>query len=193
MKFAQWFNEVEQQPNQEAPLPDARQFSYIACVLDIRSQENLEGVAKKWFIENYGGIPPNWSWRAHHMTVLFRKSGLVAEDMETYRKFFGQDIKLIVAGIAAGDTSGNPKSPEIMAVVVRPQVPFPMMNAVPHITVAHSRAVGPDASNALLTHNNLIRHIDTTELNSVFAAVNKDQRSIWPEKSFDLAIPVKVN
>lgn len=179
MKFSQWFNEME------AAMPDARQFSYIACVLDLISQNHLEAVARKWMLENVGhDIPPDWSIRAHHMTVLFRQGGLLITDMETYRTFFGQDVHLNINGIASDDNC--------VAVTVKPSVNFPMQNSIPHITVAHSRAVSPNYSNTLLMDKNKFHHTDSSSLNSVFAAVKKDQKSIWPEKAFPLAIPVKV-
>lgn len=179
MKFAQWFFETD------SPLPDARQFSYIACVLDLLSQQHLEAATKKWFFEKLGhGMPPDWTWRAHHMTVLYRKGGPLTQDLETYRQFFGQDVKLIVTGIAADDNC--------VAVKVRPNQNIPLQNANPHVTVAHSRSVGPEYSNTLLMNNRDVQQFEITELNSVFAAVKKDQKSIWPEKAFPLAIPVKV-
>lgn len=182
MNFAQWFAEEEQIA---PPTPDARQFSYIGCVLDLMSQNHLEGVAKKWAIEKLGhGIPPDWTWRAHHMTVLFRQGGLTMQDMETYRALFGQDVKLHVNAIAADDNC--------IAVTVRPEPSFPLQNSIPHITVAHSKAVSPVYSNTLLMDRNNIHPVDAVELNSVFAAVKKDQRSIWPEKAFPLAINAKI-
>jgi len=180
MNFAQWF-EMEQ-----TPLPDARQFSYIGCVLDLMSQEHLEGFAKKWSFEKLGhSIPPDWTYRAHHMTVLFRQGGLVMQDLETYRDLFGQDIQLAVTAIAADDNC--------LAVVVKPNKSFPMQNSQPHITVAHSKSVSPVYSNNLLMDRNKIHQVNPVSLNSVFAAVKKDQKSIWPEKSFPLAMPSKIS
>ncbi len=181
MNFALWFTEIEQQ----AAMPDPRQFSYIACVLDLMSQNHLEAAARKWMLENVGhDIPPDWSLRAHHMTVLFRQGGLMAQDMETYRNFFGQDVHLNITGIASDDNC--------VAVTVKPNANFPLQNAIPHITVAHSKQVSPVYSNNLLMDRNKFHHMDTGSLNSVFAAVKRDQKSIWPEKSFPLAVPVKV-
>lgn len=178
MKFAQWFAEMDQQ------LPDAMQFSYIACVLDLMSQDNLEAFAKKWSFEKLGhGIASDWTYRAHHMTVLFRQGGILIEDLESYKQFFGEDVKLAVTGIAADDNC--------IAVTVKPKSSFPM-KSTPHITVAHSRAVSPVYSNTLLMDCNKIYAVDSIELNSVFAAVKKHQKSIWPEKSFPLALPTKI-
>lgn len=180
MKFAQWFTEEEGQP-----LPDARQFSYIACVLDLMSQNHLEAVVKKWSLEKLGhGIPPDWLWKAHHMTVMFRQGGLLAQDLETYKHFFGQNVKLNVTGIAADDNC--------IAVTVKPDATFPLQNARPHITVAHSRSVSPVYSNTLLMDKKNIHTTEGVEINSVFAAVKKDQKSIWPEKPFPLAIASKM-
>lgn len=179
MKFSQWFAEMEQQN----PMPDAKQFSYLACVLDLMSQNHLESVVRKWLLAQGKDFPSDWTIRAHHMTVKFRNGGLLNEDMEAYRQYFGEDVKLTVTGVAADDNC--------VAVTVKPSVGFPMQGN-PHITVAHSRSVSPVYSNALLADRNKIQRIETVELNSVFAAVKKDQRSIWPEKPFPLAVPVKV-
>lgn len=179
MKFLQWYTEMEQQ----SAMPDAKQFSYLACVLDLMSQNHLESVVRKWLLAQGKDFPPDWTIRAHHMTVKFRNGGLLNEDMEAYRQYFGEDVKLMVTGVAADENC--------VAVTVKPSVGFPMQ-ANPHITVAHSRSVSPVYSNTLLADRNKIQRIETVELNSIFAAVKKDQRSIWPEKPFPLAVPVKV-
>lgn len=181
MEFAKWFMENDA----ASMMPDARQFSYIGCVLDQMSQNHLEGVVKKWAMEQMGhGIPPDWIWRAHHMTVMFRQGGLTTQDLETYRAFFGQDVKLHVNGLAADDNC--------IAVVVKPDPSFPMQNKIPHITVAHSKSVSPVYSNTLLMDRNKIHPVSSVELTSVFAAVKKDQHSIWPEKSFPLAVNSRI-
>ncbi len=103
--------------------------------------------------------------------------------METYKQYFGEDVHLTITGIASDDNC--------VAVTVKPSVAFPM-TGIPHITVAHSRSVSPVYSNNLLSDRSKIHQIETVDLNSIFAAVKRDQRSIWPEKSFPLAVPVKV-
>lgn len=177
MNFSKWYAEMDQQ---NAPLPDARQFSYLACVLDLLSQNHLEAVVRKWLLSQGQDFPADWTIRAHHMTVKF---GVTTQDMEIYKQYFGEDVHLIVAGIAYDKNC--------VAVKVKPSVNFPMQPN-PHITVAHSRAVSPVYSNTLLADPHNIKHIDTVDLNSVFAAVKKDQKNIWPEKLFPLAVPVKV-
>ncbi len=176
MKFSQWFNEMEQQ----SAMPDAKQFSYLACVLDLMSQNHLEAVVRKWLLAQGHDIPSDWTIRAHHMTVKFNP---LTQDMETYKQYFGEDVHLTVTGIASDDNC--------VAVTVKPSASFPM-NGLPHITVAHSRSVSPVYSNNLLSDRSKIHQIETVDLNSIFAAVKRDQRSIWPEKSFPLAVPVKV-
>jgi hypothetical protein len=177
MDFAKWMEE-------QSALPDARQFSYIACVLDKISQDHLEAAARKWLFENFGhDVPPDWTWRSHHMTVLFRQGGILTTDLEKYRNFFGEDVKLHITGIAADDN--------IMAARVQPSEKFEIQAAVPHITIAHSKRVGPNDSNRLLMDQGKIQAAQAVELISVFAAVKRDQVSIWPEKSFPLATPVR--
>jgi len=172
MKFSQWFNEMEQQ----SAMPDAKQFSYLACVLDLISQRHLEAVV----IKQGHDIPSGWTIRAHHMTVKFNP---LTQDMEAYKQFFGEDVHLAVTGIASDDNC--------VAVTVKPLASFPM-TGTPHITVAHSRSVSPVYSNNLLSDRSKIHQIETVDLNSIFAAVKKDQRSIWPEKLFPLAVSSKV-
>jgi Fungal tRNA ligase phosphodiesterase domain len=170
MNFTQWVEE------QGLPLPDARQFSYIACVLDVLSQDHLEGMAEKWFLEKFShSFPPNWRWRSHHMTVLFRIGGILTEDMEAYRPMFGQSVQLHITGIAANDVCA--------AVVVKPNKTFNVSNPIPHVTIAHSKSVGPNESNRLLADTNNIQRLnEVVELNSVFVAVKKDQVHVWPEQ-----------
>lgn len=170
MNFTKWVEE------QGLPLPDARQFSYIACVLDINSQNHLEGMAEKWFLEKFNhSLPPNWRWRSHHMTVLFRRGGLLTEDMEAYRSMFGQSVQLHITGISASDTCA--------AVTVRPNKSFNIINPRPHITIAHSNSVSPDKSNCLLDDSKNIQKLnEAVELQSVFVAVKRDQTHVWPEQ-----------
>jgi len=103
--------------------------------------------------------------------------------LEKYRNFFGEDVKLHITGIAADDN--------IMAARVQPSEKFEIQAAVPHITIAHSKRVGPNDSNRLLMDQGKIQAAQAVELISVFAAVKRDQVSIWPEKSFPLATPVR--
>ena len=184
MNFAQWFTEMDQQE----PLPDARQFSYIACVLGEVAQRTLEGHAKTWYEEKSGHSWPStgWSWRTHHMTVLYRRGGLITEDLEKYRPFFGEDVNLMVTGIAFDD--------KCIALTVRPSVSFPIQAARPHITIAHdSHAVGPEYSNTLLMDNNKIHAVDGYSVPSVFSAVKKDQKTTWPYRGFAMASPIRVS
>jgi hypothetical protein len=172
MKFSQWFNEMEQQ----SAMPDAKQFSYLACVLDLISQKHLEAVV----IKQGHNIPSGWNIRAHHMTVKFNP---LIQDMETYKQYFGEDVHLVVTGIASDD--------KCIAVTVKPSIAFPMTGK-PHITIAHSSSVSPVYSNNLLSDDKKFSKIETVDLNSVFAAVKRDQVSIWPEKPFPLAIPSQI-
>lgn len=178
MKFAQWFAEMDQQQ----PLPDPRQFSYLACVLDLMSQNHLEPMAEKWSMEKLGhGIPPNWRWRAHHMTVLPpRSGGLQTQDLEAYKAFFGEIVRLHVTAIAADD--------KCIAITVRADpANFKIVPAIPHITIAHSNDVSPVYSNNLLMDRNKIHPLEGTELLSTFVAVKKNQSDVWPMPGFQIA------
>lgn len=187
MKFAQWFSEMDQQ----TPLPDARQFSYIACVLSRQEQKVLEGEVENWIsqafdnkiIDKFKAIPSGWSWRTHHMTVI--PPNLMAEDMETCRQFFGEDVPLTITHVGLNEN--------IVAVMVHVQKPLPFKGvAIPHITIAHSRAVMPkDSSNMLMDRKN-IHQFSATGLTSVFSAVKKDQTTLWPPERYAMAIPVRV-
>lgn len=185
MEFAQWFSEMEQQP-----LPDARQFSYIACVLSLKAQETLELEVEKWLpqafenkIVDFKIIPPGWSWRTHHTTVI--PPAVMIEDMEACRQFFGEIVPLTVTGIGVNEN--------IIAVTIHPQKPLPFKGAItPHITIAHSRAVQPKDSNSMLMNRKNVHQFSATEVISVFSAVKKDQITIWPPKRFDMAISIRV-
>jgi hypothetical protein len=188
MKFAQWFNENELtgQTPQTHPetLPDPRQFSYIACVLDLPEQGKLERDVMEWIkLTPQGSIPPNWTWRAHHMTV--KPPGVSSADLERYRQFFGQIVHLTVYEIAAND--------KCVAVKVKPDKAFPIVAQVPHITVAHSNEVKPQYSNDLF---GLVKSfpVPPRAYQSSFVAVMRDQRNVWPDKiGVDgMAVPQKV-
>lgn len=171
MKFAQWYAEMDQQ------LPDPRQFSYLACVLDAGSQTQLENLAEKWAVEKLGhGIPPDWRWRSHHMTVLPPRSGggLLMPDLEAYKDLFGQMVKLHITGISADE--------KCMAVTVSSTPSFKIIPAIPHITVAHSNNVGPVCSNNLLTNRSNIHLLESVELISTFCAVKSEKlgSEVWP-------------
>lgn len=179
MNFAKWFTEMDQQQT----LPDPRQFIYIACLLDESVQDDLKKYAAKWISDNSGRtIPPNWIWKAHHMTVLFRGSGLVQKDMETYRNLWGEEITLTVTGIAF-----DLDKQKIAAVTVKPSQSFPMQNVIPHITIAHEPSVGAKESNTLLMNHDLIHKVNPVQLRSTFSALNDRRGLIWPPKSFNQA------
>jgi hypothetical protein len=187
MKFAQWFAEVDGQ----AMLPDPIQFSYLACVLDEIHHDHLKSLVNEWMTANTGhSVPPDWIWRAHHMTV--KPPGVTMKDMEIYRSFFGQPVQLSVTQIAyngkvAGRGSGGENVGTCIAVKVKPNVSFPM-TTVPHITVAHSRAVQPRVSNDVLADSRNIYAINTAMiLPSVFVAIYKDQETEWPKQNYKLA------
>lgn len=183
MKFAQWFAEMDQQQS----LPDPRQFSYLACVLDLTSQGELEAMAEKWALEKMAhGISPNWRWRSHHMTVLPPRSGggLLIQDLEAYKPFFGEMVRLHVTGIAAND--------KVIAVTVRPDpANFKIVPAVPHITVAHSNEVRPFVSNNLLMDRSKIYQFEGAELRSTFFAVGPEKAGsqVWPAPKVAVAKP----
>lgn len=181
MKFAQWFMENELTPQPEQQLPDARKFSYIACVLYLMEQEKLENNVLKWIqLTPQHAIPPNWTWRAHHMTV--KPPGVSAQDLEAYKLFFGQTINLTITELAAND--------KCVAVKVKPDKVFRIISDPPHITIAHSNEVKPQYSNDLFK---IVQSVPVPHLTvqAVFVAVMRDQQSSWPYVK-NLAIPSKV-
>ncbi len=139
MNFKLWLEESEP-PVQASQDINANQVLYTACVLDKISQNYLIAEVEKLMIETLGsGIPRReWMVRAHHMTIKFRPN---QADIESIQDLLGQEVNLLVTDWAV-DTHA-------VAVVVKPQTSLPTA-AIPHITVGHSRDVGPAYSNTLL-------------------------------------------
>jgi len=160
--------------------PDARQFAYIGCVLEKISQNHLIGVARKLFMEQNGrDIPTDWNFRAHHMTVKFKPQ---AADMQALQQFMGQKVELHVLNFASDDNC--------CAVTVSSNPKLPINNGIPHITIAHSKAVSPVYSNTLLQNRSeMIAAHDNTALISLLLAVKHDQSKVWPETIIPLASP----
>lgn len=175
MKFSIWLNEVEQQMT-----PDARQFAYIGCVLEKISQNNLISIARELYNQQNGtNIPVNWTFRAHHMTVKFKPQ---ATDMQVLHPFMGQKIELHVIRFASDK--------DCCAVTVSSNPKLPIINGTPHITIAHSKAVDPVYSNALIQDKSkIISAHDNTELISILLAVQHEQDNVWPKTVISLASP----
>lgn len=176
MKFSLWFNEMEQQ----MALPDARQFAYIGCVLEKISQNHLIGLARKLFMEQNGrNIPMGWTFRAHHMTVKFKPQ---APDIQTLHQFFGQKVELHTVSFFSDDNCA--------AVTVSSTPALPITNGTPHITIAHSKAVGPVYSNTLIQNKSrMIAAHDNVPLISILLGVQHDQSMVWPQTIIPLAAP----
>lgn len=174
MKFSLWLNEMEQMA-----LPDARQFAYIGCVLEKISQNHLIGLARKLFMEQNGrDIPMNWTFRAHHMTVKFKPQ---VSDLQALHQFFGKKVELHVISFASDENCA--------AITVSPTPVLPVTN-IPHITIAHSKSVGPVYSNTLLQNKSkIIPAYDNVALISILLAVQHDQNKVWPETIIPLASP----
>lgn len=159
-------------------LPDARQFAYIGCVLEKISQNHLIGLARKLFMEQNGrDIPKDWTYRAHHMTVKFKPQ---ATDFQALQQFFGQKIELAIGSFASDENCAT--------ILVSPSPRLPITNGTPHITIAHSKAVGPVYSNTLLQNKaKIIPAHDNVALVSILLAVKHDQSRVWPETVIPLA------
>jgi len=128
-KFSNWLNSEEQK------LPN---FLYTAAVLHKFSQDRLLGDARKWMLEYSGhDIPADWIIRTHHMTIKFKPS---QADIDSIKQFLGKEVTLKVTNFAF-DNYGA-------AVTVESNLP--VSNAIPHITIAHSKEVGAVYSNQLL-------------------------------------------
>lgn len=85
------------------------------------------------------GIPPDWTKKAHHMTVQaneedFNKPGGPPR---------GSAVALVVSHVVANKRA--------IAVVVRPTRQLSIKNKNPHITVAVAPGIQPSYSNELLT------------------------------------------
>lgn len=148
MKFNQWLTLRESEQNvNPAPtpvtqpeLPDARKVMYTACVLNKFSQTSLITAVRRWLFEATGSdMPKGWIGRAHHMTVKFAPK---QADIEAIASMLGKDVELDVTDWAHDEFG--------IAVAVKPKVGLPLANAVPHVTIAHSRDVGAVYSNTLL-------------------------------------------
>ncbi len=127
-------------PVTQPQLPDAKKVMYTACVLQKYAQTTLVTEVRRWMFENIGSdIPKDWIIRAHHMTVKFQPR---QSDIEAIASLLGKEVELQVTDFAKDDHG--------IAVVVKPKTNFPLGNAIPHVTVAHSRDVGPVYSNTLL-------------------------------------------
>lgn len=176
MDFSNWFTETEQQ----MALPDARQFAYIGCVLEKISQTHLIGLARRLFMEQNGReIPLGWTIRAHHMTVKFKPQ---PPDMEALHAFFGQKIELHAVGFFSDENGA--------AMTVSSTPALPISNGVPHITIAHSKSVGPVYSNNLIQNKSrMIAAHDNVPLISILLGVQHDQSKVWPQTVIPLASP----
>ncbi len=153
MKFSQWIM------LQETDLPD--NILYTACVLHRNSQQYLIGLVDKWMFENTGsGIPrQGWTMRAHHMTIKFRPRQI---DLEAVASLFGEEVSLTVTALAWDEYC--------IAVSVHPGKVLPL-GQVPHITIAHSRDVGPVYSNTLLADKSKWKAVSSPELVSFLVGV----------------------
>ena len=148
MNFAEWLTMIESEQNvnpspvpvTQPQLPDAKKVMYTACVLNKFSQTTLITAVRKWLFESTGSdMPKGWIGRAHHMTVKFSPR---QSDIEAIASMLGKEVDLDVTDWAHDEFG--------IAVAVRPKVALPLANAVPHVTIAHSRDVGAVYSNTLL-------------------------------------------
>ena len=173
MGFLNWFNE-----EQEAEVPNAKKFLYVACVLDSGSQARLFTVAEELHQQATGTpIPADWRKIAHHMTVKFKP-----DQADLQNPMMGQPIQLLVEYAATDEFA--------MAVKVKPVEQLQVQNKYPHITIAHSSAVSAVYSNDLLAKTPPQERVAVTGrviLDSYLLAVRYDQTKIWPETGFHLA------
>ncbi len=181
MKFTKW---IELKENMEPkPAPDAKEIIYTACVLNKFSQEELLAQCEQMMMETEGVSwrRPGWLVKAHHMTVLPPKPS--QSDITAATNYFGEEVQLTVTDWVADEFC--------FAVVVRPSMPLSIKNAVPHITVAHSRDVGPKYSNILLLNRVNWRHLHKPfVLNSFYLAIGRNGLTTYPDMSGDMLAKV---
>ncbi len=193
MKFTEWklmkesnMTQIQRDnPTAEMPkveLPDPRQQAYLGCVLHRIAQQTLIDTVNRWaFSVNGVGMPrQGWLGKAHHMTCKFKP---MQADIETCANTFGKQIELTVVGWAMDD--------HCIAVVVDGTPVPPLMQGLPHITVAHSHEVSPVYSNTLLADKSKWLRMPTSmgPLMSFFLAVAHNQSVTFPVMPDPLASP----
>lgn len=170
MKFSQWLETAQN-------VPDARNFTYLGCVLTETSQKHLFGLAQRLYQSQMNTlIPKNWKCQSHHMTAKFKP---LLEDMRVYNNYFDKTIELKITGFAVDENC--------IAVTVTPEPYLPVANERAHVTVAHSPNVRPVYSNTLLAKSKILPA--TGELSSIFLAIQQrqDQITVWPPTGVPLA------
>lgn len=175
MKFSNWMQLKES----EQAFPQVFDILYTCCVLHKNSQQALLGTVRRWMFGASGSdIPKGWTGRSHHMTIKFKPK---QADVEALSDLFGKSVNLTVTDWAF-DEHG-------IAVVVQPNVSL-NIGQIPHITVAHSRAVGAVYSNTLLGNKSKwLPASDNLVLESFVVGVKSDNTTIWPDLPEPLAAP----
>jgi hypothetical protein len=174
MKFSMWLNEAEQQ----FALPNAKDFAYLACVLEKMSQEHLKFLAQNlWAQQNKDNMPNDWTFICHHMTIT---PNVTTSVLQEYYNYLGSTVQLQIVGFASDK--------DACAVIVKPNINIHVVPVIPHVTVAHSHNVKPFYSNHLLTKKDRIMHVnESTPLMSILLAVGRDGKSTWPATTIPLA------
>lgn len=180
MKFSQWFAENDQ------PALDTKKY-YLACVLPMPVRNQL-----KAFVESNVHIPPNWTFKTHHLTVKFN---LQLGDVEKFKNLFRQDVSIRVKALGWDEDKGKGIEPAnciaavVEATVEKTNEKIPVDNAIAHITIAHSHMVKPFYSNQMLADNKNIRPntASAVQYNSIFCAVDKfNEDKFWPADVYNL-------
>jgi hypothetical protein len=102
---------------------ESKNISYSAVVLDEESALRLK--------QEYGNVPENWRWIAHHMTICM---GPLPEDM---KELIGQEYSIVTSQLGRSETA--------YAVMVNDN--GLSKNKIPHVTLAVSPEGKPVQSN----------------------------------------------
>lgn len=184
MRFTEWLTMRENEQILEKTMPDAKQILYTAAVLHKNSQDHLIALMHKLMMETKGtSLPKGWIGRAHHMTIKFRPK---QADIEALSQMWGKEVNLMITDWAYDDFG--------VAVVAHAQSVLgkllPVANAVPHITVAHSRDVGAVYSNTILANRSRWQPIRNEIILPAFVVGVGHGDEIYPNLSpTPLAVP----
>ena len=109
---------------------------YFGVFIDtISKMENLKALQ-----DNNVSIPEGWKMFNHHMTIAFNNCTEMADNMyKGYKERFGVKTDLIIDGIGVSDE----------AIAVRVKYDGPIVNKIPHITIATPRDGKPVNSNRI--------------------------------------------
>lgn len=91
-------------------------------------------------------IPEGWKVYCHHMTLAFNNGSNEAQKMaDMYSSKFGEEVELTIVQLGKSDR----------AMAVKVATDLPMINKLPHITVAVATGAKPVESNYIENWKNI--------------------------------------